>query len=58
MRGGIINKQRLKVFVQLIVILRKFNIISYEEYVVLYDRVDEINPLIKSNQFFIDKFEN
>ncbi len=57
MRGGVVNKDKVRSFRALTRLLYKLKVIRPWQYRLCKERSLNINPLISANGLFIDKFE-
>lgn len=57
MRGGTVNRDKVQSFRALARLLYKLKVIKPWQYRLCKERSLNINPLVKANSLFIDKFE-
>jgi len=57
MRGGTVNRHKVQSFRALARLLYKLKVIKPWQYRLCKERSLNINPLVSSNNLFIDKFE-
>lgn len=57
MRGGKVNHERVRVFLELLDLLYSLNVLHVHDYKMYKQNALFVNPLVRSQQYFIDPFE-